>query len=365
MQIAKKISTCFYDSFKQESQMDYRQLGRTDLNVSAICLGTMTWGEQNSQSEAFAQIERAKAAGINFIDTAEMYPVPPKQETYASTETIIGNWFKKSGDRADWILASKIAGPGNGIDYIRDGQLKFNREHIVAALDASLKRLQTDYLDLYQLHWPERSTNFFGKLGYNHSEEQFTPLLEVLQALDEQVKAGKIRHMGLSNETPWGTMKFLAESQSHGLTRPVSIQNPYNLLNRSFEVGLAEVAIREQCGLLAYSPLAFGMLSGKYADGARPPKGRLSLYSRFTRYFNPQSEAACARYVALAREHGLDPAQMALAFVTSRGFVTSNIIGATTLEQLDSNIASAELVLSEEVLAGIDAIHKDQPNPAP
>jgi len=345
--------------------MDYRQLGRTDLNVSAICLGTMTWGEQNSESEAFAQIERAKSAGINFIDTAEMYPVPPQKETYASTEKIIGNWFKKNGDRKDWILASKIAGPGNGIDYIRDGQLKFNREHIVAAVDASLKRLQTDYLDLYQLHWPERSTNFFGKLGYSHKDEVFTPLLEVLQVLDEQVKAGKIRHVGLSNETPWGTMKFLQASEAQELTRPASIQNPYNLLNRSFEVGLAEIAIREQCGLLAYSPLAFGMLSGKYADGARPPKGRLSLYSRFTRYFNPESEAACASYVALAREHGLDPAQMALAFVTSRSFVTSNIIGATTLEQLDSNIESFELELTEEVLAGIDAIHKAQPNPAP
>ena len=345
--------------------MDYRQLGRTDLDVSAICLGTMTWGEQNSESEAFAQIERAKSAGINFIDTAEMYPVPPQKETYASTEKIIGNWFKNNGDRKDWILASKIAGPGNGIDYIRDGQLKFNREHIVAAVDASLNRLQTDYLDLYQLHWPERSTNFFGKLGYSHKDETFTPLLEVLQVLDDQVKAGKIRHVGLSNETPWGTMKFLQGSEAQGLTRPVSIQNPYNLLNRSFEVGLAEIAIREQCGLLAYSPLAFGMLSGKYANGARPPKGRLSLYSRFTRYFNPESEAACAKYVALAREHGLDPAQMALAFVTSRSFVTSNIIGATTLEQLDSNIASFELELSEEVLAGIDAIHKTQPNPAP
>ena len=345
--------------------MDYRQLGRTDLNVSAICLGTMTWGEQNSESEAFAQIERAKSAGINFIDTAEMYPVPPQKETYASTEKIIGNWFKNNGDRKDWILASKIAGPGNGIDYIRDGQLKFNREHIVAAVDASLNRLQTDYLDLYQLHWPERSTNFFGKLGYSHKDETFTPLLEVLQVLDDQVKAGKIRHVGLSNETPWGTMKFLQASEAQELTRPVSIQNPYNLLNRSFEVGLAEIAIREQCGLLAYSPLAFGMLSGKYANGARPPKGRLSLYSRFTRYFNPESEAACAKYVALAREHGLDPAQMALAFVTSRSFVTSNIIGATTLEQLESNIASFELELSEEVLAGIDAIHKTQPNPAP
>jgi aryl-alcohol dehydrogenase-like predicted oxidoreductase len=345
--------------------MDYRQLGRTDLNVSTICLGTMTWGEQNSESEAFAQIERAKAAGINFLDTAEMYPVPPNAETYASTERIIGNWFKKQGDRADWILASKIAGPGNGISHIRDGSLKHNRQHIVAALDASLARLQTDYLDLYQLHWPERSTNFFGKLGYTHKDEAFTSLEETLEALDEQVKAGKIRHIGLSNETPWGTMKFLQLAESRGWPRAVSIQNPYNLLNRSFEVGLAEVAIREQCGLLAYSPLAFGMLSGKYEDGARPAKGRLSLYSRFTRYFNPQSEAACSRYVALAREHGLEPTQMALAFVTRQPFVTSNIIGATTLEQLDSNIASFDLVLSDEVLAGIEAIHKDHPNPAP
>jgi len=344
--------------------MEYRQLGRTDLNVSAICLGTMTWGEQNTQDQAFAQIERAKGAGINFIDTAEMYPVPPKAETYASTERMIGNWFKQRGDRADWILASKIAGPGNGIGYIRDGQLKHNRQHIVEALDASLKRLQTDWIDLYQLHWPERSTNFFGQLGYKHkADEDFTPIEEILEALDEQVKAGKIRHIGLSNETPWGTMKFLLEAERRGWPRAVSIQNPYNLLNRSFEVGLAEVALREQCGLLAYSPMAFGFLSGKYEGGARPDKAR--LYSRFSRYFNPQSEAACSRYVALAREHGLDPAQMALAFVTQQPFVTSNIIGATTLEQLDSNIASAELKLSEEVLAGIEAIHKDHPNPAP
>ena len=233
-------------------------------------------------------------------------------------------------------------------------------------MDASLKRLQTDYIDLYQLHWPERSTNFFGQLGYKHKiEANLTPLEDTLEALDEQVKAGKIRHIGLSNETPWGTMKFLALAEARGWPRAVSIQNPYNLLNRSFEVGLAEIAIREQCGLLAYSPLAFGFLSGKYEGGARPPKGRLSLYSRFSRYFNPQSEAACSRYVALAREHGLDPAQMALAFVTQQPFVTSNIIGATTLEQLDSNIASFDLKLSDEVLAGIEAIHKDHPNPAP
>lgn len=346
--------------------MDSRKLGRTELNVSALCLGTMTWGEQNTQAEAFAQIEMAKQAGVNFIDTAEMYPVPPKAQTYADTERYIGNWFKASGDRTDWVLASKIGGPGNGIDYIRDGQLKHNRAHIVQALDASLKRLQTDWIDLYQLHWPERSTNFFGQLGYTHkADEDFTPLEETLEALDEQVKAGKIRHIGLSNETPWGTMKFLALAESRGWPRAVSIQNPYNLLNRTFEVGLAEIALREQCGLLAYSPLAFGMLSGKYEGGARPPKGRLSLYSRFSRYFNPQSEAACSRYVALAREHGLDPAQMALAFVTQQPFVTSNIIGATTLEQLQSNLASAELVLSQEVVAGIEAIHKALPNPAP
>ncbi len=346
--------------------MHYRKLGRTDLNVSALCLGTMTWGEQNTEEQGFAQIERAKAAGINFLDTAEMYPVPPRPETYAATERVIGNWFKRQGDRADWILASKIAGPGNGISHIRDGQLKFNREHIVAALDASLQQLQTDWIDLYQLHWPERSTNFFGKLGYQHTQDHLdTPLQETLQVLDEQVKAGKIRHVGLSNETPWGTMKFLGLADSGNLPRPVSIQNPYNLLNRTFEVGLAEVAIREQCGLLAYSPLAFGMLSGKFENGARPAGSRLALFSRFTRYANDQAIAATSRYVALAREHGLDPAQMALAFVTAQPFVTSNIIGATSLEQLDSNLASIDLQLSEEVLAGIEAIHKAQPNPAP
>ena len=346
--------------------MHYRQLGRTDLNVSALCLGTMTWGEQNTEAQGFEQIERAKTAGVNFIDTAEMYPVPPRPETYAATERVIGNWFKRQGDRADWILASKIAGPGNGISHIRDGQLKFNREHIVAALDASLQRLQTDWIDLYQLHWPERSTNFFGKLGYQHTQDHLdTPLQETLQVLDEQIKAGKIRHVGLSNETPWGTMKFLGLADSGTLPRPVSIQNPYNLLNRSFEVGLAEVAIREQCGLLAYSPLAFGMLSGKFENGARPEGSRLALFSRFTRYANPEAVAATSRYVALAREHGLDPAQMALAFVTAQPFVTSNIIGATSLEQLESNLGSIDLVLSEEVLAGIEAIHKAQPNPAP
>lgn len=345
--------------------MNTRPLGRTDLTVSTLCLGSMTWGEQNTENEAFAQLDAARAAGVNFLDTAEMYPVPPRAPTYAHTEEIIGRYFQSRGNRSEWVLASKIAGPGNGIDYIRDGQLKHNRAHLVAALDASLRRLQTDCIDLYQLHWPERSTNYFGQLGYRHREQAFTPIEETLETLDGFVRAGKIRHIGLSNETPWGAMTYLQLAESRGWPRAVSIQNPYNLLNRSFEVGLAEVAIREQCGLLAYSPLAFGMLSGKYADGARPENARLSLFSRFSRYTNPQSEAACARYVALAREHGLDPAQMALAYVTSRPFVTSNIIGATTLAQLESNLASHDLLLSDEVLAGIEAIHSAQPNPAP
>lgn len=345
--------------------MEYRQLGRSDLQVSALCLGSMTWGEQNSEAEGFAQIDRAKACGINFLDTAEMYPVPPRRDTYGATERIIGNYFKARGDRADWVLASKVAGPGNGIDYIRDGQLKHNRQHIVAALDYSLKRLQTDWIDLYQLHWPERSTNFFGQLGYRHHEQDFTPLQETLEVLGEQVKAGKIRHIGLSNETAWGTMKYLQLADRLGLPRAVSIQNPYNLLNRSFEVGLAEVAMREQCGLLAYSPLAFGMLSGKYQNGARPANARITLFSRFARYTNPQAIAACSRYVTLAREHGLDPAQMALAFVTRQPFVTSNIIGATSLEQLESNLGSLSLELSDELLDAIEAIHREQPNPAP
>lgn len=345
--------------------MEFRRLGRSELEVSSLCLGTMTWGEQNSEADAFAQIDRAKAAGINFIDTAEMYPVPPRAETYATTEQYIGNYFKARGDRADWILATKIAGPGNGITHIRDGHPRFDRQQIRTAIDASLRRLQTDWIDLYQLHWPERSTNFFGQLGYRHQESDFTPLEETLEALNEEMRSGRIRCIGLSNETPWGTMKYLQLAESRGWPRAVSIQNPYNLLNRSFEVGLAEIAIREQCGLLAYSPLAFGMLSGKYENGARPANARITLFQRFARYTNPQAKAACSRYVTLAREHGLDPAQMALAYVTAQPFVTSNIIGATTLEQLAANLASADLKLSAEVLAGIEAIHTEQPNPAP
>ena len=346
--------------------MNQRPLGATGLRVSELCLGTMTFGEQNTEAEAFAQLDHAVAAGINFIDTAEIYPVPPRVETQGATERFIGNWLAERGGRERLILASKVAGPGDWIDYLRMPGRRLDRANIEAALDASLQRLRTDYIDLYQLHWPDRETNYFGKLGYRHPEQDDSvPLLETLQVLGDLVQAGKIRHVGLSNETPWGTMRLLALAETHGLPRMVSIQNPYSLLNRSFEVGLAEVATREQCGLLAYSPLAFGMLSGKYLDGARPAGARLTLFSRFDRYSNAQAEWATAEYCAIARRHGLDPAQMALAFVTSRAFVTSNIIGATTLAQLESNLSSAELRLSQEVLDEIEAVHRRQPNPSP
>lgn len=345
--------------------MEYRELGRTGLKVSAITLGTMTWGEQNTEAEAFEQIRLAKDARVNVLDTAEMYPVPPGSETYATTERIIGNYFKKYGDRADWVLASKVVGPGR-MDHIRDGSPRLDRKNITAALEASLKRLNTDYLDLYQLHWPDRKTNFFGQLGYTHDpDDQSTPIEETLEVLGDLVKAGKVRHIGLSNETPWGTMRFAQLAESRGLPRAVAIQNPYNLLNRTFEVGLAEIALREQIGLLAYSPLAFGVLAGKYLNGARPAKARLTLFERFQRYNNPQAVAATQAYVELAHQHGLDAAQMALAFVTQQPFVTSNIIGATSLEQLASNLESAQVVLTQEVLQGLEAIHQRHPNPAP
>ncbi|WP_296806042.1 NADP(H)-dependent aldo-keto reductase [Thiocapsa sp.] len=346
--------------------MELRPLGRTDIRVSALCLGTMTFGEQNNEAEAHAQLDRALAVGINFIDTAEMYPVPPRAETIGRTEAYIGTWFASRGCRDRVVLASKVAGPGTWLPHLRGGKSRLDRANIVTALDGSLKRLQTDRIDLYQLHWPDRETNYFGKLGYSPVDDAHSvPLLETLEVLADQVRAGKIRHIGVSNETPWGLMRFLALANKHGLPRMVSIQNPYSLLNRSFEVGLAEVAVREDCGLLAYSPLGFGVLSGKYLDGARPAGARVTLFERFNRYSNPQAERATAEYVALARRHGLDPAQMALAWVTSRPFVTSNIIGATTPEQLEANLASADLTLSNEVIAEIEAIHTRQPNPAP
>ena len=346
--------------------MEYRRLGRTDLNVSRICLGTMTFGEQNTEADAHAQLDRAVDFGVNFIDTAEMYPVPPKAETQGRTEAYIGSWLARRGGRERLILASKVAGPGAWVDYLRDGQVRLDRRNIEAAVDASLRRMRTDYLDLYQVHWPDRPTNFFGRLGYSYPEsDQSVPLAETLEVLGDLVKAGKVRHLGVSNETPWGVMRYLALAERLGLPRIVSIQNPYNLLNRTFEIGLAEIAHHEEVGLLAYSPLAFGVLSGKYLEGARPPGARLSLFQRFDRYSKPEGEAAAHAYVGLARSHGLDPAQMALAYVNSRPFVTANIIGATTLAQLDADLASCALELPQEVLVGIDVIHQRHPNPCP
>ena len=343
--------------------MQTRPLGDTGIEVSRLCLGTMTFGEQNSEAEAHEQLERAVAFGINFIDTAEMYPVPPRAETQGRTESYIGSWLKRRGSRDDVIIATKAAGPG--LEHIRGGP-RLTRAHLHQAIDESLERLQTDYVDLYQLHWPERKANFFGKLGYVHDqEEDATPLEETLAALKELVDAGKVRAIGLSNDTPWGVMRALHLAESQGLPRVASVQNPYNLLNRSFEVGLAEIAHRERVGLLAYSPLAFGMLSGKYLDGARPEGARLTLFERFQRYTNPQAQAATAEYVRIAQEAGLDPAQMALAFVNSRPFLTSNIIGATSMAQLESNLASESLRLDGEVLEAIEDVHRRHSNPAP
>ncbi len=346
--------------------MEYRELGKTDTEVSAICLGTMTFGKQNSEAEAHQQLDMAVAAGVNFIDTAEMYPVPPEAETFTLTERYIGNWLHKRGNRERLVIATKVAGRGDWLPWLRDGHNCFDRANIEAAIDGSLRRLQTDYIDLYQLHWPDRSTNFFGQLNYRHApDEHSVPIEETLGVLADLVKAGKVRHIGLSNETPWGAMKFLQLAEQCGLPRAVSIQNPYSLLNRTFEIGLAEIAHREQCGLLAYSPLGFGVLSGKYLDGARPAGARISLFERFSRYTNPRAGRATAAYVELARKRGLDPAQMALAFVTGRPFVTSTIIGATTPAQLQDDLDSANIRLDEETLAAIDAIHDDNPNPAP
>ncbi|WP_010111284.1 NADP(H)-dependent aldo-keto reductase [Acinetobacter sp. P8-3-8] len=349
--------------------MKSNRLGQSDLIVPEICLGTMTFGEQNNQTQAFEQLAYALDHNLHFWDTAEMYPVPPKPETRGSTETIIGNWLAQNGQRDKLILATKIAGPQQGGSQIRDGHTKFIASEIESALDGSLKRLQTDYIDLYQLHWPQRATNFFGSLGYTNQHaalnENITPLEETLIALSNEVKKGRIRHIGLSNETPWGTMKFLHLAEQLGLEKVVSVQNPYNLLNRTYEIGMAEIAQYENVGLLAYSPLAFGFLTGKYRHGARPADGRISLFSRFSRYTNTQSEWATEQYALLAEKHGLSLTQMALAFIKQQFFVDSTIIGATTMDQLKENIDAFQIDLSEEILTEINAIHQQQPNPAP
>ena len=347
--------------------MEYRRLGRTDMKVSAICLGSMTWGEQNNEAEAFDQLDLATGRGVNFIDTAEMYAVPPRAETYGRTEEIIGNWLESRGGRERIVLATKVVGPSPRFGYIRGGKARLDRANILAAAEASLDRLKTDYIDLYQLHWPERPIRVFGELGYSHQKDKAdqASFEETLDALGELVQAGKVRAVGLSNETAWGTMRFLELAEPGKGPRMASIQNPYSLLNRSFETGLAEVAIREDCGLLAYAPLGAGTLTGKYLNGATPPGARLTLFPDNTRYRGPRAEAAIAAYVGLAGDHGLDPARMALAFVLSRPFLTSAIIGATSTGQLENNLAAAETVLPEPLLESIEELHKAHTYPCP
>ncbi|MGB0720688.1 MAG: aldo/keto reductase [Bdellovibrionales bacterium] len=346
--------------------MKYNKLGRTGIDVSAICLGTMTWGKQNTEAEGHAQMDYALDQGVNFWDTAELYAIPPTRETYGKTESIIGTWFAKNpARRGDVVLASKIAGPGPS--YIRGKTTKIDRENIIAAVDASLKRLQSDYIDLYQLHWPNRGSYHFGQQW--RFDPQFDAaaveanFVEVLEALNDQIKAGKIRHIGLSDENEWGAMKYLALAEKLGLPRMQSIQNEYSLLCRLFEPGFAEIAVAEDCGLLAWSPLATGMISGKYLDGARPAGTRWALEHRQLHRDTPQSNAAVRAYMGVAEKHGLDVCQMALAFVNSRPFVTSNIIGATSMDQLKTDIDSINLELSNAVLEDIEAVYRDYPMP--
>ncbi|VAW18559.1 Tas protein, an NADP(H)-dependent aldo-keto reductase [hydrothermal vent metagenome] len=345
--------------------MKYTTIPNTNIKVSKICLGTMTFGEQNTESEAHEQLNYAVEKGINFIDTAEMYSVPGRQETQGNTEKYIGSWLKNQ-KRDELVIATKITGPNPGLSYIRDN-MGFSNKAIDDALEKSLKRLKTDYIDVYQLHWPERSTNFFSQRNYKHNfedkwEDNFK---EVIEKLDSLVKEGKIRHYGVSNETPWGLMRHLEESKNNNLTRCKTIQNPYSLLNRTFEIGLAEVAMREKVGLLAYSPMAFGMLSGKYLGGKMPKNARLTLFPVFSRYNSNESRFLTQKYADLAKELSISLAQLSLAFVTQQPFVTSNIIGATSMEQLKENIGSIHVELSKETLNKIDEIQDLQPNPAP
>ena len=346
--------------------MQYRRLGRTDLNVSLICLGTMTWGQQNTEAEGHAQMDYALDRGVNFFDTAELYSIPPKAETQGSTERIIGTWFKSRGTRDRVILASKIVGRTD-MSWFRNGKpAELTRAQIVEAVEGSLRRLQTDYIDLYQIHWPDRPVAWGANPTiYQHQDGPSNPIEEQLEAFQDLVKAGKIRHIGLSNESAWGTMTFLKHSETRGLPRVQSVQNAYNLVNRTYETALAEVSIREQVSLLAYSPLGQGYLTGKYLDGARPPGARTTLFDRGQRYETPGAEPAIAQYVALAREFGLDPAQMAIAFANSRPFLTSTIIGATTMEHLRTNIASIGVTITPELEERINAIHLRNANPCP
>ncbi|TMM59267.1 aldo/keto reductase [Maribacter algarum] len=346
--------------------MEYTNLPHTDIEVSKICLGTMTWGNQNTEAEGHEQMDYALDKGVNFFDTAELYPIPAHPDRHSLTEKIIGTWFKKNGNRDKVVLASKIVGKAPFTKYIRT--TGFSRDSIIEAVEGSLQRLQTDYIDLYQLHWPERNTNYFGKRGYKHdvSDHWKDNIHQVLETLRDLIREGKIRQVGLSNENPWGIMRFLEESKVHAsLPRMITVQNPYSLLNRQFEIGSSEIAMREDIKLLAYSPLGFGALTGKYLGGRLPENSRLALFPNYNRYIQGNSVVATQKYYELAQSNDLSLTHMALAFVNTRPFLTSNIIGATTMKQLEQNIASINVKLSTEVLDGIDAIHNEIPNPAP
>ena len=345
--------------------MKFKKLGTTDLDVSLICLGTMTWGTQNNEKDAFEQMDYSLAEGVNFFDTAELYSVPPNSDSYGKTEVMIGNWFEKRKNRKKIILASKVAGPG--CNWIRGGKNNFDEKTIGEAIDGSLRRLKTDYIDLYQLHWPERSTNYFGTREYivDSDEGTWNSFENVLEALDKFIKSGKIRYIGMSNETPYGLSRYIELSKSKNLPRMMSVQNPYNLVNRTYEIGMSEISIREKCGLLVYYPLATGALSGKYRNGQMPKNSRQALFKGWERHLNPLALKAYEEYFKLAKENNMTMAQLAQAFVNTRPFVTSNIIGATTMEQLKENIDSVNIELSDEIMNKINIIHNNNPNPSP
>ena len=345
--------------------MKFRKLGTTNVDVSVICLGTMTWGEQNTQKEAFEQMDYACEMGVNFFDTAELYPVPPGAKTYGRTEQMIGNWFKEKKNREKIVLATKVAGPR--CNWIRGGENNFNEKNISAAIEGSLKRLKTDYIDLYQLHWPERAANNFGQIGYIHKDKEgkWNDFESILKILEKFIKSGKIKHVGVSNETPYGLSKYLEISKNKNLPRMMSIQNPYSLVNRTYEIGLSEISIRDKCGLLAYYPLATGYLSGKYRNNQKPKNSRQALFKGWERFGNPRAVRSYDKYYDLAKEFKMSATQLALAFVNSRDFVTSNIIGATSLSQLKENISSIDIDLNDEIIEKINLINSENPNPAP
>ena len=345
--------------------MKFRKLGTTDIDVSLICLGTMTWGTQNTEKDAFEQMDYAVSQGINFFDTAEIYSVPPTSDSYGKTEVMIGNWFEKRKNRDKIILASKVAGPG--CDWIRGGGNNFDEKKIGEAIDGSLKRLKTDYIDLYQLHWPERSTNFFGRRDYlfNNKEGNWNSFESILEALEKFIKSGKIRHIGMSNETPYGLSRYLEISKNKGAPRMMSVQNPYNLVNRTYEIGMSEISIREKCGLLVYYPLAAGGLSGKYRNGKMPKNSRMALFKGWERHLNPLAMQAYDKYFKLAKDFNLTMVQLAQSFVNSRPFVTSNIIGATTMDQLKENVESINIEFTDEMMDRVNEIHNNNPNPSP